>query len=225
VGIIRKRQQKRFYHRVQTINKITQEVMDVKNFSKVLVFSLMVAFVFTSCAKQPTQQMDAAKAAIEGVAQAKGDIYAKDELKKLNDDLILANDEVTAQSKKFFKKFGKAKEMLAKIVTDADAVKALVPARIDEAKNAAVQAQTEAKAALDEAKALLEKAPKGKGTKADIEAMKADLAGIEISFAYVQVAIDAQDYFGAKDKAVVVKDKAVVIADQVKAAIEKVKGK
>jgi len=199
--------------------------MEMKNFIKVLAFSLMVAFIFTSCAKQPTQQMDAAKAAIEGVAQANGDIYAKDELKKLNDDLTLANDEVTAQSKKFFKKYGKAKEMLAKLVTDADAVKALIPARIEETKNDAVMAQTEAKAAVDEAKALLENAPKGKGTKADIEAMKADLAGIEMSLTDVQAAIDAQDYFGAKDKAVVVKDKAVVIADQVKAAIEKVKGR
>jgi hypothetical protein len=199
--------------------------MEMKNFIKVLAFGLMVAFVFTSCAKQPTQQMDAAKAAIEGVLAAKGDVYAQDELKKLNDDLTLANDEVTAQSKKFFKTYGKAKEMLAKLVTDADAVKALIPARIEEAKNAAVMAQTEAKAALDEAKALLEKAPKGKGTKADIEAMKADLAGLETSFLDVQTAIDGQDYFGAKDKAVVIKDKAVVIADQVKAAIEKVKGR
>ena len=46
--------------------------------------------------------------------------------------------------------------MLAKVVTDADAVKALIPARIEEAKNAAVAAQTESKAAFDEAKALLE---------------------------------------------------------------------
>jgi len=197
----------------------------MKNLIKVLAFGLMVAFVFTSCAKQPTQQMDTAKAAIEAVAQAKGDIYAKDELKKLNDDLTLANDEVTAQSKKFFKKYGKAKEMLAKLGTDAAAVQALIPARIEEAMNAAVQAQTEAKAALDEATALLEKAPKGKGTKADIEAMKADLAGIATSFGDVQAAIDAQDFFGAKDKAVVIKDKAVVICDQVKAAIEKVKGR
>jgi hypothetical protein len=197
----------------------------MKNFIKVIALSLMVAFVFTSCAKQPTQQMDAAKASVEAVATAKGDIYAKDELKKLNDDLTLANDEVAGQSKKFFKKYGKANEMLVKVVADADAVQALIPARIEEAKNAAVQAQTEAKAAIDEAKALLEKAPKGKGTKADIEAMKADLAGIEMSFVDVQTAIDGQDYFGAKDKAVVVKDKAVAICDQVKAAIEKVKGR
>ena len=41
----------------------------MKNFMKVLAFGLMVAFVFTSCAKQPTQQMDTAKAAIEAVAR------------------------------------------------------------------------------------------------------------------------------------------------------------
>ena len=106
----------------------------MKNFMKVLALGVMVAFVFTSCAKQPTKEMDAAKAAIESVTQAKGDVYAVDELKKLNDDLTAATDEVTAMSKKFFKKYGKAKEMLAKIVTDADAVKAQIPARIEEAK-------------------------------------------------------------------------------------------
>ncbi len=197
----------------------------MKNFMKVFVLGLMVVFVFASCAKQPTQQIEAAKAAIDSVAQAQGNVYAVDELKKLNDDMMAANDEVTAQSKKFFKKYGKAKEMLTKLVADADAVKALIPARIEEAKNAAVTAQTEAKAAVDEAKALLEKAPKGKGTKADLEAMKADLAGLDMSLGEVQTALDGQDYFGAKDKAVVVKDKAVAIADQVKAAIDKVKGK
>jgi len=225
VEIIRTQTQKGQLDQVNAIKIKKKEVMKMKNFTKVLALALMVAFVFASCAKVPTQAIDAAKAAIESVVAAKGDIYAKDELKMLNDDMTAANDEVTAQSKKFFKKFGKAKEMLAKLVTDADSIKALIPARIEEAKNAALQAQTEAKAAVDEAKALLEKAPKGKGTKADIEAMKADLAGIEASFAEVQTAIDGQDYFGAKDKAAAVKEKAVAISDQVKAAIEKVKGR
>ena len=197
----------------------------MKNFIKVLALGLIAAFIFTSCAKQPTQEIEAAKAAIESVVQAKGGLYAADELKKLNDDLAVANDEVTAQSKKFFKKYGKVKEALAKIVTDADGVMALIPGRIEEAKNAAVQAQTEAQAAVDEAKALLEKAPKGKGSKADIEAMKADLAGIEVSYAEVQAAIDAEDYLGAKDKASVVKEKAAGISQQVQAAIDKVRGR
>jgi hypothetical protein len=169
--------------------------------------------------------MDAAKAAIQGVVDAKGGIYAKDELAKLNSDWQAALDAVNAQSKKFFKKYGPAKEMLAKIAADAEAVKDLIPGRIAEAKSAAEAAVAEAKTGLDEAKALLEKAPKGKGTKADIEAMKADLAGLETAMADVDAAMAAEDYFGAKDKAAAIKEKAAGIADQVNAAIAKVKGR
>ena len=149
----------------------------MKNIVKGLALALIVVFAFTSCAKQPTTLMDAAKAAIQGVVDAKGGVYAKDELAKLNGDLQAALDAVNAQSKKFFKKYGPAKEMLTKLAADADAVKGLIPGRIAEAKAGAETAIGEAKMVLEEAKALLEKAPKGKGTKADIEAMKADLAG------------------------------------------------
>jgi len=197
----------------------------MKSTMRILALALLVAFVFTSCAKAPTQQMDQAKAAVQAVVDAKGGIYAKDELNKLQNDLTAAMDEVNAQSKKFFKSYGKAKEMLAKVVTDADAVKAQIPARVEEAKKAAEAAINEAKAAFDHAKALLEKAPKGKGTKADIEAMKADLSGLETQMTEVQSAMTAEDYFGAKDKAVAIKDKATAIAEQVQKAIDKVKGK
>jgi uncharacterized coiled-coil DUF342 family protein len=197
----------------------------MKKFSKFLVLGIFVVSLFSSCAKQPTQAIDAAKAAIEAATKEGATVYAADELKKLNDDLQAAMDEVSTQGKKFFKKFGTAKEMLTKVQADADALKATIPAKIEAAKNAALQAQTEAKAVLDEAKALLEKAPMGKGTKADIMAMKADLAGLETSFAEIQTAIDGADYFGASAKAATIKEKATVISDQVKAAIEKVTGK
>lgn len=195
----------------------------MKNIVKGLSLALIVVFAFTSCAKQPVQMMDAAKAAIQGVIDAKGGVYAKDELNKLNGDLQAALDAVTAQSKKFFKKYGPAKEMLTKVVADADAVKALIPGRIAEAKAAAENALAEAKTVFEEAKALLEKAPKGKGTKADIEAMKADLAGVEAAMVDVDAALAAEDYFGAKDKAGIIKDKAAAIVEQVNAAIAKVK--
>lgn len=197
----------------------------MKSTLKILALAVLVAFVFTSCAKQPTQLMDQAKAAIQAVETAKGNIYAKDELNKLKADLQAALDEVTAQSKKFFKKYGPAKDMLTKVIADADAVKAQIPARIDEAKKAAEAAINEAKTAYDNAKALLEKAPKGKGTKADIEAMKADLAGLDTQMTEVQNAMTAEDYFGAKDKAMAIKDKATAVAEQVQKAIDKVKGK
>ena len=197
----------------------------MKNIVKGLTLALVVVFAFTSCAKQPIQLMDAAKAAIQGVVDAKGGVYAKDELAKLNGDLQAALDAVTAQSKKFFKKYGPAKDMLTKLAADAAAVKDLIPGRIAEAKAAAETAVNEAKTAWEEAKALLEKAPKGKGTKADIEAMKADLAGLETAMADVQAAVAAEDYFGAKDKAMVIKEKAAAISEQVNAAIAKVKGR
>jgi uncharacterized protein YwgA len=197
----------------------------MKNIVKGLSLALIVVFAFTSCAKQPTQLMDQAKAAIQGVIDAKGGVYAKDELNKLQGDLQAALDAVTAQAKKFFKKYGPAKEMLTKVVADADSVKALIPGRIAEAKAAAETAMNEAKMAWEEATALLEKAPKGKGTKADIEAMKADLTGLETAMADVNSALAAEDYFGAKDKAMVIKDKAAAITEQINAAIAKIKGR
>jgi len=197
----------------------------MKHFTKFLVLGIFALSIFTSCAKQPTEQMESAKAAIAAAAKEGADVYAAEDLKKLNDQMQAATDEVTTQSKKFFKKYGPAKEMLAKVQADADALKATIPAKKEAAKNAAIQAQTDAKAALDQAKELLAKAPKGKGTKADIDAMKADLAGLETSYAEIQTAIDGQDYFGASSKAATIKEKANAVSDQVKAAMEKVKGK
>ena len=133
----------------------------MKNLTKILVTGLIETLIITGCARQATTEMEDAKAAINAVVQAKGDVYAKDELNKLYDDLQAAIDEIDAQSKKLFKKYGRAKEMLAKIVTDADEVKALIPARIEKNKSTAFRAQVEAETAVAEAKALLEKAPKG----------------------------------------------------------------
>jgi hypothetical protein len=197
----------------------------MKNIVKGLSLALIVVLAFTSCAKQPTQLMDQAKAAVQSVIDAKGGIYAKDELNKLQGDLQAAMDAVTAQAKKFFKKYGPAKEMLTKVAQDAESVKALIPARIAEAKAAAENSMNEAKMAVEEAKALLEKAPKGKGTKADIEAMKADLGGLETAMGDVTTALNAEDYFGAKDKADAIKVKAAAITEQINAAIAKIKGR
>jgi len=196
----------------------------MKGFTKNLVLVLAIAVVLAGC-KAPTQLVDTTKAAIEELKTAGADKYAVDEFKGLNDKLTAALDEVAAQDKKFFKKFGTAKEMLANLGTEIAAVKAALPAKIEAAKNEAIKLQGETKAAIDEAKALLAKAPVGKGTKKDIDAMKADLDGADAAFAEIQTALDAKDYIVAKDKANSIKAKADEVAAQVKAAIEKVTGK
>ncbi|TLN23770.1 hypothetical protein FDZ71_02475 [bacterium] len=113
--------------------------------------------------------------------------------------------------------------MLVKVKADAEAIKGVIPARKEAAKKAAIEAEAAAKAALEEAKALLAKAPKGKGTRADIEAFAADLKGVEDAMPGVATKIAGEDYFGATDDANNLKGKATAVSAQIQAAIEKAK--
>jgi len=194
----------------------------MKHLTKTVVLVLAIAVVLTGC-KQPTQLINDVKAAVEKVTTDGADKYAAEELKAINDDLTKALDEVAAQDKKFFKKFGPAKEMLAAVQTKVTELAAALPAKIEAAKNAAIQLQTEAQTALTETAELLKKAPKGKGTAKDLEALQGDLTGAQTLFGEIQTALDTKDYIGAADKAKTVKDKVAAIAEQVNAAIAKVK--
>jgi ABC-type transporter Mla subunit MlaD len=195
----------------------------MKTVIKFLIVSVLAVAFLAGCAKQPTEEINASKAAVQAVVTDEGEKYAAEETKKLNDDLNAALAEVKAQDQKFLKNYDKAKGMLSQIKTDAETVKATIPARKEEAKNKAVASMEAAKAAIDEAKGLLGKAPRGKGSSADIEAMKADLKGLEESLPEAQGMFDKGDFFGANEKAAAVKDKAAAISAQVNEAIEKVK--
>ncbi|MGB6864049.1 MAG: hypothetical protein WBE11_00010 [Candidatus Aminicenantaceae bacterium] len=194
----------------------------MKNMIRLSVMGILVVFLLASCSK-PQQALDEAKAAVEAAKSEGADIYAAEELKALNDSLTAAMDEVETQSKKFFKSYGGSKDMLAKVKAEADALKASIPERKEKAKNEALAMMEETKAAVEEAKTYLENAPRGKGTKADIDAFTADLKGLEDSLTSVQESIDAEEYFGALDSAKTIKEKAISISDQIKQAIEKVK--
>lgn len=197
----------------------------MKNLSRILVLVMVATLVFSGCGKKPVQEMNNAEIAINTVAKDGAEIYTKEELGKLRDELAATREQVDTQSKKFIKKYGKAKETLIRIASDAAALKTTVTARKEEAINNALSVQNEAKMALDEAKTLLEKAPRGKGTRADIAALTADTKALEDSLAEVQQAIDNEDYLGAADKARVIKEKASAISDQIKQAMEKVRRK
>ncbi len=199
----------------------------MKHVSKYLVVALALTLMvmLAACAKQPTQEMDAAKAAVDSAIAAGGDKYAKEEVKGLNDELTAATDEIKVQDGKFFKNYDKAKEILAKVKANADTLTTEIPAKKEKAKNDAQAAIDAAKTAVNDAKALLAKAPRGKGTKADIEALKADVAGLEASIKEAEGLMGTEDYMAATDKANGVKDKAAEVSGQISQAIEKVKGK
>ena len=197
----------------------------MRNISRFLVLFTVVSLVFSGCSKKPVQEMNDAEAAINAIVRAGAEIYAQEELLKLNNDLAAAKNQLDIQDKKLIKKYGATRELLAKIAADAAALKVTVVTRKEEAKNNALTAQNEAKSALEEAKALLERAPVGKGTRADIEAFKADLKALESSLAEVQQTIDSEDYLGAKDRARTIQEKASGISSQIQQAMQKVKSK
>jgi hypothetical protein len=101
----------------------------MKNAVRITVFLVLSALFFGACARSPEQEMENAKTSLETITKAGAPIYAKAELKKLNVDLKAAQDEVYAQSKKLFKKYDKAREMLAEIKTGADALMPTIKVR------------------------------------------------------------------------------------------------
>jgi hypothetical protein len=194
----------------------------MKNTLKFLALSMVTIFLFVGCAKAPTEEMNAAKASVDMVVAEGAQKFAAEDAKKLNDGMQAAQDEIKVQEGKTFKDYAKTKELLAKVKADAETLKGGLAAKKEEAKKNAAVAQEAAKTSVAEAKALLAKAPKGKGSKADIEALKADLKGIEDSLAEIKTENDSEDYNVAIEKSNAVKGKAAAISEQIKKAMEKV---
>ena len=190
--------------------------------TRYLVLAIALGIMIAGCSKPPTQDLDAASASIKDLTNAGAEKYAPEDLKKLNDQVAAANDEIKSQEGKYFKSYDKAKEMLTKVKADADALKPTLAAKKEEAKKTATAAQDAAKTAVDEAKNLLVKAPVGKESRADIEALKADVKGLDEGLAEVQNLMTSEDYRTATDKAKVISDKAAGVSGQVKQAMEKV---
>lgn len=181
------------------------------------------ALLFTSCAKPPQAEIDAAKAALEQAKAAQADKYVEADFLAVQDSLNAVLVEVEAQSSKLFKSYGKAKEKLVVITTQATELVAKTEVRKEEIKTEVAAAQTAVAALLEEDNALLAKAPKGKEGKEAIEAIKLDLAGITASVAEVDGLLASGDLLGAQTKINAAQQKATEINTELKAVLDKAK--
>jgi hypothetical protein len=199
----------------------------MKSLLKYFSYGLLVMFILAGCAKQPTEDINAAQKAVEDAKAAGSAKYTPEDTKKVDDSLTAALNEIKAQDSKFAlsRSYDKAKQMLAQVKADAEKVKTDIPSKKEEAKKNALAGQEAAKASIKEAKALLAKAPMGKGARADIEALKGDIKGLEDSVPELQQLIEKEDYVVAIDKAKAIKEKADGVSNQIKEAMKKVKGK
>lgn len=187
----------------------------------VLLIGLALTLTLVACGKQPTEEINATKASIDGAVSEGAEKYTAVELKAVNDKMTAAMDEIKVQDGKMFKNYDKAKQMLTQVKVEADSLKAQVGTVKEEMRNSAITGLSDATAAVTEASATLDNAPQGKGSQADIAMMKADVQGLQAALGEIQPLIDSGEYAAASERALAIKDKAAAIIEEVRVAQEK----
>jgi len=188
---------------------------------------LAASLLISGCASAPTEEINATKAAVAAAQTDDVRTYAPESLKAAEDTLAKATGEVQTQEGKsgFSRDYKAASEMLkqakdaaAKAQTDAQANKVKTKAEA-EALIAGLATQ------LADAKKALATAPKGKDTKAELEALQNDLKSADEAAAAASAAMSQEKFMDALGQAKTAKDKAEGVIAQVTAAKEKVKGR
>jgi hypothetical protein len=192
-------------------------------FSMVIGFSLLMA----GCASAPTEEINATKAAVAAAQTDDVRTYAPESLKAAEDSMSKALAEVQTQDGKFglSRDYKPASTMLKSAKDLAEKAKSDAQANKAKAKSDAESALAALPQMIEEAKKTLAKAPKGKDTKADLEAMQNDLKLAEESMNEAKASMSGEKYMDALTKANSAKEKASTVIIQVRAAQEKMKGK
>ncbi len=207
-------------YKEKTMNKVTR-------MGSMIVFSMVAALLLFGCASAPKEEIAATQSALQAAQTDDVRTYAPDSLKAAEDLMSKATAEVQAQDNKFaLSRDYKAASDLLKQAKDAAA-----KAQTD-AQDAKTKAKADAEATiatlttlLADAKKALATAPKGKDTKAELEAMQGDLTAAEEASTAASTAMSQEKYADALAQATTAKTKATTIIDQVTAAKEKIKGK
>jgi len=196
-------------------------------FGLMVAFSLAGALLFFACASAPTEEITATRTAVTAAQTDDVRTYAPESLQAAEDMLSKAMAEVQTQDGKFalsrdYKAASdllkQAKDLAAKAESDAQANKAKAKADAETIIAGLTQLFADAKKALATA-------PRGKDTKAELEAMQNDLKAAEEASVAATQAMTGEKFNDALAQAKAAKDKADLIIQQVQAAKEKVKGK
>jgi outer membrane murein-binding lipoprotein Lpp len=190
---------------------------------KYFVFMAVIAatVLFSSCAKVPQAEIDAAKASIEQAKAAQADIYLESEYMALQDSLNAANTVIEEQKSKMFGNYKAAKAKLANVSSQATELASKAEVRKEEVKSEVFAAQAEIAQLMTENNSWVEIAPKGKEGKEAIDAIKSDLASINSSVEEINVLLASDQILAAQTKANAAKQKATEINTELKTVMAK----
>jgi hypothetical protein len=196
-----------------------------RNLLNLFIMLGVIAILTSACAKKPSMEIDAAKAAIEAAKDAEADRYLPAEFNAVQDSLNVAMTLLNEQNSKFslFRNYSSAKQKLEEVVSMAADVKENTSLRKEEVKVEVQVSMEESLALVEEVKSLIKRAPRGKEGKAAIEAIKDDLAVVENTLAETSTLIENEDFVTAKDKIDAAKQKAEDLKLELEEVIAKVR--
>ena len=194
---------------------------------KYLWVMLVPALMFAGCAKPPEQEIGQANDAMQAATAAQSDVYAPTEEASAKDALSKAQAEVEMQNAKFvlFRSYSQAKTLYAAAIDASNKAKEAAIVNKEAVKNEAMTLIAESKTAVDDAGKALKMAPRGKDTKADLDAMNTDLKSLQTMLPELDDLFAREMYMDAKNKAMSVKEKAAQIKADVDAAKAKMASK
>ncbi len=187
----------------------------------IAIAAMGIAVLFSSCAKVPQVEIDAATAAIQSTKDAGADLYVPEAYQAMVDSMKSANEKVEVAKAKWFPNYTKAKDLLAKVNTMATDAKANTEKRKVELKAEVTTMIGEVKALVAENTALIAKAPRGKEGKEALEAIKSDNAVAETTVTEVEALLANGDLLGSDSKIKAAKEKATSIKAELDEAIAK----
>jgi hypothetical protein len=181
-----------------------------------------VALLSVACAKEPTDALNASKAALEAAKSAGAADYAPAALAAADSAAAALDAELKAQTEKFSltRSYTKAAELAVAAKAAADEAAAAAVTGKEQMKAEATTLIAGVRGGIEAAGQALAKAPKGKGSAADLEAMTADVAGVQAALGEMDAAMAAGNYKDAKVKAEAAKATLDKIVADVQAAVE-----
>ncbi len=175
-----------------------------------LMTGIVLLMLFSGCTRQPVEAVNAARAAVDSAAGEGSEKYAPADARRVNTELAAALTEVKIQDAKLLKDYKKAVEMLNRVKADAEAVKASLPSKKEEARKKAVESVETAIAAVDETKIVIVRTAR-KSVKDGVEAIAADVKGLDEALADIRRFMKQEDYLAAAEKASALQEKAAGI--------------
>ena len=187
--------------------------------TSIVIYTLLLTLA--GCAEEPTQELEAARKAVEDAQKAGADVYAGSEFRNASSALKEAEAEIAVQDESFAlgRSYDKAIELLNTASTQAETATSAAAVNKTKVKSQAESAKTEAETALKQAEASLAKAPRGKGSQGDVAALEADVASAQASISEAEQNYQAGKYKEALDGFTSARARSEGVSDEIQQAI------